>query len=323
MRWSSTAVARADGSIADINAVWFSHWYLDNLNALYSGPLDHALWRSLNDKSLIASRLYEFLFFKFYGGQEFLRFNYPTLVKFIPVRTERYLCPCQEAVAAGVRLAHRRRHPRAARSGSRARAGCRRFCSIAARFLHPSARRDADAVEIGEEDFTLDRIEDIQEPEWQIVSAFHHAWGNDSFTPSKAELTLARELLAKHGQPAMQELMPRLVKRLKLKWADAKSFCAISRYFPEVLNEWQREKRRREREQHDLRAHDESRQQNIQKAQDQAVLKALWQTLSPAEQEDIRKSALKGQPAPLQKRPVLVERFCLTELAKRKGLTQH
>ena len=155
----------------------------------------------------------------------------------------------------------------------------------------------AETVEIGEEDFTLDRIDDIHAPEWQTVSAFHHAWGNDSFTPSKAELTLARELLAKHGEPAMQELMPRLVKRLMLKWADAKSFCAISRYFPEVLNEWQREKRRREREQQNWRAHDESRQQNIQKAQDQAVLKALWQTLSPAEQEDIRKSALKGQPA--------------------------
>jgi hypothetical protein len=83
--------SRPDGSIADINAVWFSTWYIDNLNALYSGPLDYTLWRSLNDTSLIASRLYEFLFFKFYGGRDFLRFNYPTLVQFIPVRTERYL----------------------------------------------------------------------------------------------------------------------------------------------------------------------------------------------------------------------------------------
>jgi len=109
-------VARQDGSVADINAVWFSHWYLENLNALYSGPLDYTLWRTLNDKSFIASRLYEFLFFKFYGDREFLRFNYPTLVQFIPVRTERFLsharkqmqpsslasifkllgCPCQQ-----------------------------------------------------------------------------------------------------------------------------------------------------------------------------------------------------------------------------------
>jgi len=63
-------VTREDGTTADINAVWFSHWYLDNLNALYSGPLDYALWRSLNEQSLIGSRLYEFLFFKFYGGHD-------------------------------------------------------------------------------------------------------------------------------------------------------------------------------------------------------------------------------------------------------------
>src|SRR5207237_9335544 len=82
---------RQDETIADINAVWLSRWYLDNLNALYSGPLDYDLWRSLNDKTLIASRLYEFLSFKFCSGHDVLRFNYPTLVKFIPARTERYL----------------------------------------------------------------------------------------------------------------------------------------------------------------------------------------------------------------------------------------
>src|SRR5947208_3906553 len=44
---------RPDGTTADINAVWFSQWYLANLNALYSAPIDHALWRSLNTKSPI------------------------------------------------------------------------------------------------------------------------------------------------------------------------------------------------------------------------------------------------------------------------------
>ena len=70
---------RPDGSVADANAVWLSSWYLENLNALYSGPVDYSLWRGLNAHSPIASRLYEFLFFKFYGGRDLLRFNYPTL----------------------------------------------------------------------------------------------------------------------------------------------------------------------------------------------------------------------------------------------------
>ena len=70
MPWNSSARSAQDQTIADTNAVGLSQWYLDNLNALYSGPLDYNLWRSLNARSPIASRLYEFLFFKFYGGRE-------------------------------------------------------------------------------------------------------------------------------------------------------------------------------------------------------------------------------------------------------------
>ncbi len=240
-------VTRADGTAADINAIWFSHWYLENLNALYRAPIDHALWRSLNEKSLIASRLYEFLFFKFYSGRELLRFNYPTLVKFIAVRTERYVShakkqsqPAFDLLIDGGILAQVQ--------WIESRGGLPQLLLHRGSLLTPGDTTAADAVEIGEEDFTLDRVEDVQPPEWQLVSAFHQAWGNDRFTPSKAELDLARDLIAKHGPTVMQELLPRLVKRLKLKWADAKSFCAITRYLPEVLQEREREQRRLERE---------------------------------------------------------------------------
>jgi hypothetical protein len=313
-------VARADGSTSDVNAVWFSHWYLENLNLLYSGPLDYDLWRSLNEKSLIASRLYEFLFLKFYGGHDLLRFNYPTLVKFIPVRTERYLSQAQKQLQPAFDLL--------AEAGILARTqwvqskgGLPQILLHRGTLLASSAQSGADAVEIGDDDFTLDRIEDVQQPEWQLVSAFHRAWGNDSFTPSKAELDLAREFLSKHGQATLQELMPRLVKRLKLKWADAKSFCAVSRYMPEVFQEYEREKRRREREQVADQRQEESRRSAIKDGQDQAVLQALWQGLSPAEKEEIRRTVLKGQPRSLQNRPNLVERFCLTELGRRKGIS--
>ena len=67
---SFVGTIRPDGSRVDSNGVWLSSWYLDNLNALYSAPLDHALWRAPNEKSPIASRLYEFLFFKFHGGRQ-------------------------------------------------------------------------------------------------------------------------------------------------------------------------------------------------------------------------------------------------------------
>jgi hypothetical protein len=221
-------VPRADGSIADINAVHFSHWYLENLNALYSGPLDYALWRSLNETSLIASRLYEFLFLKFYGGRDFLRFNYPTLVQFIPVRTERYLSDARKQLDPAFALLTEARIL-AGVQWVQSKGGLPQILLHRGPLLAPDGG-GAEPVEIGEEDFTLDRIEDVRLPEWQLVSAFHEAWGNASFTPSKAELDLARDLVARHGVSAMQELLPRLVKRLKLKWSDAKSFVAISRY---------------------------------------------------------------------------------------------
>ena len=163
---------RADGTTADINAVWFSHWYLENLNALYSAPIDHALWRSLNEKSLIASRLYEFLFFKFYGGRELLRFNYPTLVKFIPVRTERYLSQAKKQlqpafdllIDAGIL---------AQVQWIESRGGLPQLLLHRGPLLANTDAAGTDAVEIGEEDFTLDRVEDVQSPESQLVSAFH------------------------------------------------------------------------------------------------------------------------------------------------------
>jgi hypothetical protein len=310
--------ARPDGSTADINAVWFSTWYLENLNALYSGPLDYALWRSLNEKSLIASRLYEFLFFKFYGGRDFLRFNYPTLVQFIPVRAERYLSlakkqlqPAFDSLIAARILS---KVQWIESSGGLPQLLLFRGPQLAGRSV------TVEPVEIGDEDFTLDRIEDIPLPERQLVSAFHEAWGNSGFTPSKAELDLARVLLAKHGQEAMQELLPKAVKRLKLKWAGAKSFCAIDRYMPEIIDEWQRAKRRVHREQQEQQRHEESRKHAVQQAQDQAVLKALWEGLTPAEQEDIRACVLKRNPRSLKKHPTLVERFCLAELAIRNGI---
>jgi len=46
----------ADGTIADANYLWLSDWYLQNLNAMFTAPLDYELWRFLDKRSSIASR---------------------------------------------------------------------------------------------------------------------------------------------------------------------------------------------------------------------------------------------------------------------------
>lgn len=314
-----SGTTRADGTSADTNAVWLSHWYRANLNALYSAPLDHALWRSLNEKSLIASRLYEFLFFKFYGAQELLRFNYPTLVKFIPVRTERYLSDAKKQLQPAFDLLMSA-DVLANVQWVQSKGGLPQILLHRGSFLMPATTGAAEAIEIDEENFTLDRVEDVRPLEGQLVSAFHDAWGNTGFTPSHAELDLARQLLAAHGEATVRDMLPRLVKRLKIKWPDAKNFCAVSRYLPEVLHELDREKRRIEREKRDAIQQDASRRRAIKQAQDQAVLKAVWASLAAAEQEEIRAAVLMNQPRSLEKRPAIVERFCLAELARRKEI---
>src|SRR2546430_2647076 len=50
-----------EGRATDANAVWLADWYLGNLNALFSAPLDYGLWQRLDGRSPIASRLYEYL----------------------------------------------------------------------------------------------------------------------------------------------------------------------------------------------------------------------------------------------------------------------
>src|SRR4051812_47200557 len=40
-----------DGSTADTNQLWLADWYLANLNALFTAPLDYDLWRQLDQRS--------------------------------------------------------------------------------------------------------------------------------------------------------------------------------------------------------------------------------------------------------------------------------
>src|ERR1700681_1373857 len=93
-----------DGSIADRNYVWFSDWYLANLNSFYTAPIDYHLWRALNERSPIASRLYEFLLFNFAGRHPQLTINYAKLAQFLPIRVERYLSDARRQLDEAMEL---------------------------------------------------------------------------------------------------------------------------------------------------------------------------------------------------------------------------
>jgi hypothetical protein len=97
-----------------------------------------------------------------------------------------------------------------------------------------------------------------------------------------------------------KDSIPRVVKRLKENWPEAKTFGAISPYVPGVIAGMDRDdqRREREREEHakDEQAQVEQRRQQAEDAKFVAAWKPVWDALPVAEQEEIRQAALTGYP---------------------------
>lgn len=78
-----------DGTVADTNHLWLGSWYLDNVNARYTKPLDQMYYRSL--RKPIAKRIYEIIGVKFFGlpgPQTPLRQNYSELCQVIGIEVQ-------------------------------------------------------------------------------------------------------------------------------------------------------------------------------------------------------------------------------------------
>lgn len=74
-----------------LNRIWLSDWYLENLNEGLSVPIKWDLWKRLNEKSSIASRLYELLLLNDLEGKSGFVMSYCSLAELLPVRTELYV----------------------------------------------------------------------------------------------------------------------------------------------------------------------------------------------------------------------------------------
>ena len=315
------------GGIADANYLWLADWYLGNLNAMFTAPLDYELWRTLDRQSPIASRLYEFLFLNFYSGAPVLRFGYEKLAQFLPVRPERYRSQAIQQMNPAFELLRM--------AGIVSGVTWEESKNSLAR-LHIHRGRTIDNArdqrllpfefveEEAEETFEVREIRDTRTPESELVTEFYRLWTSDGARrPTRKELEQAQALIAQHGLKKAKDSIPRIVKRLKENWPDAKTFGAVSPYVPEVIADMDRDGQRREREREE-HAKDEQAQveQNRQQAEDAkfvAAWKPVWDALPVAEQEEIRQAALSGPKRYLHQVPRLAEKLCLSELARRRG----
>jgi hypothetical protein len=126
-----------------------------------------------------------------------------------------------------------------------------------------------------EEEFTgsieVKELRNQKPPEWMIVAEFYQTWkGNDSYQPTKKELEQARQIVEQHGFKKAKDLMSRVVKRLEKQWPDAKTFGAIAKYLPDVLNDYDRDQSRIEREQQEQLRRKQEREERRRREAEQA-----------------------------------------------------
>jgi hypothetical protein len=316
-----------EGGASDTNQVWLSEWYLANLNAFFTAPLDYELWLYLDQRSPIASRLYEFLLLNFYSGVPVLRINYTKLAQFLPIRSEAHRSQARHQLDPALTLL--------AAMGvietttwSMSKDGLVQLQFHRGSRLVPPRDKEAEQIPLA---FMEDRLTDVVEveelrtlrpPEWLIVTDFYRLWlKQENHRPTKKELVQARELIALHGQTKLKALIQLVVKRMRKKWPDAKTFGSVTRYLDEVVDEYERDQRRIEQERQEQlrrkREREEGDRQRIEQERFEATWRPVWEGLPEHERENLRRGILDKNPF-LTRVPRMVESLCLEELARRR-----
>jgi hypothetical protein len=308
-------------TVANKNFVWLADWYLNNINSLYCSPIDHNLWQHLDEKSPIASRLYEFFTFNFAGDWQTLTIDYEKLARFLPVMTKQHLSQIEQqfelalalTVEAGVL---------AQASWQRGKHGQPQLTVRRGRLLAKRGLATRWASAIGEIESTeILELYRQPQPADELVCQFHALWDNDdSYAPTTAERALAREILSKYGTQPAEKLLPRLVEIMREHFPKAKSFCASRRYWSDAAKNIQHEQTASERRKKEFI---DQELEEAKAQQDKANLErweAHWNRLPTGERQEVREYVLatSSPRLQLQKYPPTLHRLCLRELGKRE-----
>jgi hypothetical protein len=313
---------KSDGTVADRNYVTLADWYLANLNALCAVPIDYALWNRLNDQSPLSSRLYEFLLFSFSAGIDTFTINYPKLCQFLPATVEIYASKAKEQLGPALRLLAEEGLIGSVEWGTgrngepqlQIARGVRLTVSAAPAV---AAFAQADVFET----VTTHEGRNPLSPTERLVREFHIAWsGGEGRAASPGELDAAKECVDLYGFDVATHLLPKVVKRMRQEFPDAKTFGATRDYFAEIHAEHlKRDSAFEKAKLANLEEHlDEDEQQRRTMRHEQ--LEAVWKELPANEREAIENAVVAANPRlRLSKLPAMLHRMCLDELDKRKG----
>jgi hypothetical protein len=303
--------------VADKNFVWLADWYLHNINSLYCSPLDYATWQLLDEKSPIASRLYEFFTFNFSGDWNTLPIDYEKLARFLPVATVRHFSQIQQQLGMALQLVV----DAGVLSDVKWQSGKHgqpqlivgRGPLLSKRGLKPQPNAQL-------EDFETTKIQDLYRqtrPEDELVIEFHSLWdANDEYQPTSTDRTRARGILQTYGSEA-EKLLPYVVEIMRQRFPGAKSFGASSRYWPDAAKEAQREQTAAGRRKQEFIDQELEQWKAQQKQVELATLQVEWDKLSADAQAAIKERVLatNSPSLRLEKYPPFLHRLCLKELA--------
>jgi hypothetical protein len=307
-------------TVADKNFLWLADWYLNNINSLYCSPLDYAVWQTLDEKSPIASRLYEFFTFNFSGDWNTLPIDYEKLARFLPVAEVRHLSQIEQQLGKALQLI--------VDAGvlsdvkwQQGKHGQPQLVAARGPLLSKRGLRQPANVQL--DDFETTKIQDLYRqarPEDELVTAFHSLWdGNQGYQPSSTERTRARDILRTYG-PDAEKLIPFVVEIMRERFAGAKSFGASCRYWPDAVKDARREQNAADRRKQQLINQELEEGRARQNKEELKCLQIEWDKLSATEKSAIQQRILAKNPPSLKKFPDLLHRLCLRELERSKSV---
>ncbi len=306
-------------TLADKNFVWLSDWYLHNLNSLYCGPLDFALWLRLDERSPIASRLYEFLTFNFTGPWPTFTIDYENLCRFLPVAPKVHVSQVKQQFGVALQLIQAE-HVITESSWIRGKRGQLQLATRRGERLGAPTKRQV----LAEDRLEPTEVQELvrrERPEDELVCQFHSLmFGDDAYRPTSADRQRAREVLERYSPQQAEQLLPKVVALVQERFPHAKTFGATARYWPEAAEVCGRSQKAADRRTQEFIQEQADRDRRERLGGQRQELAHIWAALTAAEQAEIRASVLASQPAAIQKFDGLVLKFCLGELARRRGI---
>jgi len=133
---------------------------------------------------------------------------------------------------------------------------------------------------------------DQPDPAVELVTGFYRLWsGVTDHSPTRRELTQAGELLERFGTGQVLELLPRVIRRMKTDFPQARAFGATLHFWPEASKEHERRQHRSARETTAQQAEREAEQKKAQESSHRHQLQQAWDALPPDDQQRLLHTA--------------------------------